>query len=283
MDDRELLYTIKGIIGEKNCQDDCAVLPVSPGNIVVSTDMLHKKTDFPEGITDWQIGWMSAAVTISDIAAMGVEPLWLFMAIGLDNQGRLSEIVRGANDCAKTFGMKYVGGDIDSHDELTIVSTGIGFIKEEEKPVKRTGATPDDIVCITGECGRAMRGLSGDKKYLKNLCEPNPRVFEGIKIRKAGATAMMDTSDGLSFSLYDIAEVSNVQIIIYPKSVPAADGTTFEEVMFGGGDFELLFTISKADEKLLSVPHTCIGIVKKGTGVYYGDEILQKKGYAHHW
>ena len=74
MDDRELLKSIAGIVGREKVLDDCASYPLGSRMIVASTDMLHENTDFPKGMTDRQIGWMSAAVTISDIASSGAAP-----------------------------------------------------------------------------------------------------------------------------------------------------------------------------------------------------------------
>ncbi|MDD4127859.1 MAG: AIR synthase related protein, partial [Methanomicrobium sp.] len=84
MDDREIVKRISAIIGFENTEDDCAKIPFGDKFLVASTDMLHEKTDFPKGITDWQIGWMSAAVTLSDIASTGAEPISVLLAAGLD-------------------------------------------------------------------------------------------------------------------------------------------------------------------------------------------------------
>ena len=84
MDDRELLRSVMEVVGKECCLDDCAVIPVKDRYLVASTDMLHRKTDFPDRMTGWQIGWTSVAVTLSDIAAMGARPCFVLLAIGLD-------------------------------------------------------------------------------------------------------------------------------------------------------------------------------------------------------
>ena len=99
MDERALLQEVYTIIGKEHCLDDCAVIPCGEQLLVATTDMLHETTDFPAGMTDWQIGWMSAAVTLSDIASMGATPSILLLAVGLDDPSRLGEIIRGARDC----------------------------------------------------------------------------------------------------------------------------------------------------------------------------------------
>ncbi|MEN6395495.1 MAG: thiamine-phosphate kinase, partial [Methanoregula sp.] len=208
MDDRELLKTVMGIVGEENCRDDCAVLPCGDQLIVATTDMLHKTTDFVEGMTDWQIGWMSAAVTISDIASMGAAPKYVLIAVGLDRWEHLSGVMQGAQDACKKFGAAIIGGDIDHHDELTVVTTGLGLV-DREHLVQRTGARAGDLVCITGTPGQAQGWLDGYNQFEKGLFEPQPRVEEGRRLAFGGVTAMMDDSDGIALSLYDLMSVND--------------------------------------------------------------------------
>lgn len=286
MDDRALLNIIRPVCGTETCSDDCAILPLSCGTLVTSTDMLHERSDFPQGMTDWQIGWMSVAVTISDIAAMGAQPIQILLAIGLNTEERLSGIVSGAQACCRKYGATYAGGDLDAHTELTLVSTGIGIITDGT-PVRRIGAHVGDCICVTGTLGRAILGLSGDKRYWKDLCEPQPRVHEGIAVRTAGATAMMDISDGLAISLYDIASESGVGMEISSIRIPlpldAEREKALEAALFGGGDFELLFFIPENATSTLSIPFSIIGKVTEGSNITMDGEMLQKRGYLHHW
>lgn len=286
MNDRALLDLIRPVTGSETCSDDCAILPLSCGILVSSTDMLHEQSDFPEGMTDYQIGWMSVAVTISDIAAMGADPLQILLAIGLDREDRLSGIVRGAQACCTRYGAVYAGGDLDAHPELTIVSTGIGII-ERGQPVLRSGADPGDVICVTGLLGRAILGLDGDERFWKNLCEPEPRVDEGRAARKAGATAMMDISDGLALSLHDIAQESKTGMEIKSDKIPLPEDAdlnkAFDAAMYGGGDFELLFCIPQEKFGLLPFPSTIIGMVTEGPDILIDGEPVRKKGYLHHW
>ena len=160
MNDRELLKTVMAIVGEENCRDDCAVIPCGDQVMVATTDMLHKTTDFVDGMTDWQIGWMSAAVTISDIASMGAEPKYVLIAVGLSRWEQLSGIMQGAQDCCKKYGAAIVGGDIDHHDELTVVTTGLGLANRSNL-VHRTGARPGDLTVSPGYPARLRHGLTG--------------------------------------------------------------------------------------------------------------------------
>ena len=101
MDDREPLKVVMGIVGRENCMDDCAILPCGEQVMVATTDMLHRTTDFVEGMNDWQIGWMSAAVTLSDIASMGAAPKYLLIAVGLDRWEYLPVSCRGHRTAVK--------------------------------------------------------------------------------------------------------------------------------------------------------------------------------------
>ena len=181
MDDRELLKTVMAIVGEENCRDDCAVLPCGDRVMVATTDMLHRTTDFVDGMTDWQIGWMSAAVTISDIASMGAEPAYVLIAVGLDRWEHLAGVMQGAQDACKKFGASIIGGDIDHHDELTVVTTGLGLV-DRVHLVQRTGAWPGDLVCITGTRGRLRRGLTGINSSRRRFSNRSPGL------RRAGSS-----------------------------------------------------------------------------------------------
>ena len=113
-----------GIVGRDKCLDDCAIFPCGEQVMVATTDMLHRTTDFVPGMTDWQAGWMSAAVTLSDIASMGAAPKYLLIAVGLDDWKSLAGVMQGAKDCCTRYGAEIIGGDIDRHGELTVVTPG---------------------------------------------------------------------------------------------------------------------------------------------------------------
>lgn len=286
MDDRELISRICTVLGNEACADDCAILQPMTGILVLSTDMLHEKTDFPSGITDWQIGWMAMAVTISDLASMGAEPRYLTLAIGLDREDRVSEIVKGAHACCNKFCARYVGGDLDSHTELTLVSTGIGEVLDG-KPVMRSGARPGDLIGITGIQGRAMAGLSGDIQYWQDLCEPQPRVQEGLALRKAGASSMMDISDGLAISIHDLMKSSGTGCVIEKRLISLLPGyqedKALEFALYGGGDFELIFTLPPDQIGMLPYSSVIIGRVVQEKRVLLDGDPLPAKGYLHQW
>ena len=183
MDDRQLLETIRDLIGRNETADDCAAFEFDEGRLiqVATTDMLHETTDFPKGMTEWEMGWMSVAVSLSDIASCGAQPTQVLVAAGLDRPERLRPIMEGAVACANRYGAKIAGGDIDSHQELTIVTTALGLVPQELY-LRRSGASPGEVVCCTGTPGAAQAALDGYSAYWNNLVMPKPQVVEGQKL-----------------------------------------------------------------------------------------------------
>jgi thiamine-monophosphate kinase len=283
MDDRQLLETIRELIGRSETSDDCATYPIDneKKTLVSTTDMLHEKTDFPHGMTEWQMGWMSVAASISDIASCGAQPTQVLIAVGLDRAERLKPIMEGAVSCAKACNAQIAGGDIDSHTELTIVTTALGIV-EREYYCTRSGAKPGDLVCVTGNPGAAQAGFDGYSKYWENLVVPKPQVFIGQRIARSGATAMMDVSDGLAISLYDMGEASSVGFVLWENHLPLLPIINAEKYfLYGGGDYGLLFTIPREKIVIMDDPISIIGDVIEKKGVHIGEKIVEKRGYVH--
>ena len=286
MDDRELLKVVMGVIGRDRCMDDCAEIPIGENILVATTDMLHRSTDFVPGMTDWQAGWMSAAVTLSDIASMGAAPKYLLIAVGLDDWKSLEEVMKGARDCCAKYGAEIIGGDIDHHNELTVVTTGLGIVSRRDI-ARRTGAWPDDLVCITGTPGQAQARLDGYRQFEKALFEPQPRVEEGQLLARAGVSAMMDDSDGIALSLYDLMSANDLGFALDSAKLPLPAGVPDQQArelaMYGGGDYELIFTIAPERFPVPGVPATAIGRVVTKKTVTLDGEPVQKRGYQHRW
>lgn len=286
MDDRELLQVVMGIVGKEKCLDDCAEVPCGDQVMVATTDMLHRTTDFVEGMSDWQTGWMSAAVTLSDIASMGAEPKYLLIAVGLDRWQMLAGIMQGAQDCCTRFGAAIIGGDIDRHGELTVVTTGLGIV-DKDHIVRRSGAQPGDLVCITGNPGQAQAYLDGYVRYEKALFEPQPRVEAGQRLGRAGVSAMMDDSDGIALSLYDLLSVNECGFSLdstklpVPAGIPAMQAS--ELALYGGGDYELIFTLPPQHHPVDGVSYTVIGKAIEEKIVIIDNRPVERRGYQHRW
>jgi thiamine-monophosphate kinase len=275
-----------GIVGKEKCLDDCAEIPCGDQVLVVTTDMLHRTTDFVEGMSDWQIGWMSAAVTLSDIASMGAEPKYLLIAVGLDTWQNLAGVMQGAKDCCTRFGAVIIGGDIDRHRELTVVTTGLGIV-DKSFIVHRTGAQPGDHVCITGTPGQAQAYLDGYVQYEMALFEPQPRVEAGQQLGKAGVSAMMDDSDGIALSLYDLLSVNECGFSLDSTKLPVPAGIPAKQArelaLYGGGDYELIFTVPPQRHPVDGVSYTVIGTTIKEKIVIIDGQPVEKRGYQHRW
>ncbi len=302
--ERDLIRRISEILGGVE-NDDCAVIDAGDRYLVATTDMLHRQTDFPDIMNPWQMGWMSVAVNLSDIAAMGAEPSGILIAAGLPHEVDLyfiDELFSGFADCAGYYGTKVLGGDTDSHQELTITGCALGFV-EKDLVLRRRGARPGDLLCTTGVLGGAGAGLwawkhgDGDlqSEFILKLLEPEPRLKEGRALAQSRAvTAMMDNSDGLALSLSDLSEVSGVGFLVYKDKLPIIPGLEkivgHEEavniVMSAGGDFELVFTVKP--EMLEAAKKACelavIGeVVDEGIWMEsQGDRRrIEPKGYEH--
>ncbi len=275
-----------GIVGKEKCLDDCAEIPCDNQIMVVTTDMLHRTTDFVDGMSDWQIGWMSAAVTLSDIASMGAAPKYLLIAVGLDKWQNLAGVMQGAQDCCTRFGAAIIGGDIDRHGELTIVTTGLGLV-DKDHIVRRTGAQKGDLVCITGTPGQAQAYLDGYTQYEMALFEPQPRVEAGQQLGRAGVSAMMDDSDGIALSLYDLLSVNKCGFSLDGKKLPIPAGIPGKQArelaLYGGGDYELIFTLPPQRHPVKGVSYTVIGITIEEKTVKIDGRPVEKRGYQHRW
>jgi thiamine-monophosphate kinase len=286
VDEQDLKKVVREIIGPEHTLEDCAVFSYGDELLVATTDMLHERTDFPPGMTDWQIGWMSAAVTLSDIAAMGARPEVLLLAIGLDRSDRLRDILEGAQACCRSCGTSLAGGDLDSHQELTLVSSGVGF-SMGGRVVRRRGAQPGDLIGITGPLGRAQAALDGYRQYERYLFEPTPKVKEGQLLAKAGVSSMMDISDGLVSSLWDMLEANSCGYSVDSEKLPLLPGITEKKSreygLYGGGDFELLFTVQPERLAVIGDNNHVIGRVIEERVVHVDGIPAERRGYQHHW
>lgn len=312
LNERALIEHIAGLLaksGENTVvgagEDDCAVLDIGGDNyLLATTDMLHRKTDFPPQMSGWQIGWMSVAVNLSDLASKGAKPLGVLMAIGIPPDTRLDfldNIIKGMDDCVRKYGTYVIGGDTDSHDELTMTGTALGLVNKSLL-IKRYGANPGDLVCVTGNLGTAGAALillqkknNINQHILKALFEPQPRINEGMALAKTHAvTSMMDISDGLALSLHDIAKASRVGFKIYEDRLPVLPcirnllkkDELLEASVFTGGDFELLFTLNpdKINEAKNACLFSVIGeVIREGIFIERSNAIeeLKGRGYEH--
>ncbi|HEY3422820.1 MAG TPA: thiamine-phosphate kinase, partial [Methanocellaceae archaeon] len=214
-------------------------------------------------------------------------------------------IARGMRDCARTYGTEIVGGDTDQHQELTIVTTALGRV-DKDKVKLRSGAKVGDLLCVTGYlgttaggCKALMEGRKTTPEAMKMLLDaffrPKPRIEEGIRLSKyPQVTSMMDVSDGLGKSVYELSSSSHVGFLVEADKLPARpemralakDRAEFLDMAICfGGEFELLFTVSPDGiDEIKDVDFTVIGQVVPN-GLTLDDRGTMKpitcKGYEH--
>lgn len=288
--------------------DDAAAIELGDRYLVVSTDMLWETTHFHPRMTWRQKGWMAAAVNLSDIAAMGAQPLGLLLAMGLPahlDENDVRDMVQGAADCCDSYGTDYLGGDTKECSELVLTGTSIGVVPKNGL-LTRKGARPGDPLLMTGTAGLASAGLLAldheldSERACKALFEPQPRIKEGTLISSTGkVTSCMDTSDGLSMSLHELGEASVAAFEVDLSEIPIdaevvrlaemAGKDPLEIALHGGGDYQLLFTVQPEglDDVLrvlgdqAKVIGRCIdgkkNIMKRGRS----RRELEPKGYEH--
>ncbi|GGE86242.1 thiamine-phosphate kinase [Mycetocola zhadangensis] len=269
--------------------DDAAVIAAPDGRFVVTTDMMVHGPDFRFAwSTGHDLGWKAAASNLADVAAMGARPTALVVAIAATRDtpvALLEQIASGLRDaCAELApGCGVVGGDMSVSDTFTLAITAFGDL-EGRAPVTRSGARPGDVIALCGDAGVAAAGLrllfsdavdadgKPDRARADRLrsehpdtvgaqLAPCPPISSGVTAALAGATAMLDVSDGLALDARRIAKASGVNLNLHGDRL----GSDPEAALRGGEDHALLATFS-ADAALPS-GFRVIGDVTEGTGV----------------
>ncbi|MFA5097444.1 MAG: thiamine-phosphate kinase [Candidatus Margulisiibacteriota bacterium] len=247
-----LIAAIRGQIHGKQCRegvlagigDDAAVLKLSEGKLLVAAaDTLVEKVHFDLSYYSYfDLGWKSLAVNLSDIAAMGADPKWALVSIGLPKRTKVKNVIRfykGMKALGGKYGVSIVGGDtVSSPNRLYVSITLLGEVLRK-RMVLRKGAKEGDLILATGSLGGALPG-----RNIKHL-RPEPRVREGRIIANGGATSMIDSSDGLSRSLAELCKASGKGALLFEGLIPRAKKASLKEALHGGEDYELVFTCPK--------------------------------------
>ena len=248
--------------------DDAAVVSAPDSRYVVTTDTMIEGHDFRlDWSTGFDLGYKAIATNVSDVAAMGAKPTALVVAIALPGSTNISWLeafADGLNAAIQDLApdAEVVGGDIASSDKVFISVTAHGDLEGRE-PVLRSGARAGDVLAVAGTLGRAAAGLSllqsdSDAKYAYDefvaiQLRPQPPIASGITASKAGATSMLDISDGLAKDASRIAKASGVTIALASKDLQGFEASLEQVamrlevdsknwVLFGGEDHSLLAT-----------------------------------------
>jgi thiamine-monophosphate kinase len=254
--------------------------------------------DFRLGLsTGYDIGWKACATNLADIAAMGATPTALVVGLACPPTttiGFVEDIARGFHDAATALapGCGVVGGDLSNGSVVTVAVTALGEFDGVD-PVTRAGASIGNVVAVAGELGNAKRGLdllfaravatdgaidvtevalawASNPVEVGAQLRPAPPIAAGLVAAKAGATAMIDISDGLVLDARRIATASGVAIDLNLAAIGDLDALT------GGEDHALLacFPVSVAVPK----PFRVIGRVAPGEGVFVDGVEFESRG-----
>ncbi len=291
--------------------DDCAILRSPAGyETCLSIDTLVCGVHFPEDIVPDKLGYRSLAVSLSDLAAMGANPVAFTLAITLpdNNEEWLEGFSKGLSRIANECGVRLIGGDT-TKGPLT-VSIQVHGLTPSEMAIKRSGANPGDLICITGSLGDAGAALDylhlddfaddlnvNIQHFLNRYYYPQPKISEGLAIRGI-ASAAIDISDGLLADFNHIAESSQVGGLIYESSIPISaellaekKGGAMSLALTAGDDYELCFCVPASlvgvmRENSLLDEVVIIGEVTASPGIIVVDESgserqVSPKGYQH--
>ena len=232
--------------------DDAASVRVGGAGVLLSMDVLVEEVDFRRGLgAPADVGWKAVAANVSDIAAMGGRPVSVVVGLVL---GALPDafwhgVYAGVAEAAAAFEVSVAGGDVSSGSTAGVAVAAVG--EPGERTVWRSGARPGDLIYVGGPLGGAAAGLAclearrpRDPTLERAFLRPVPQVLEARDAVAAGATAMIDVSDGLSTDVIHIAAASGVSVELDEARVPVAAGVDDVGMALSGGeDFVLCFTL----------------------------------------
>jgi len=294
-----------GTLTELGPGDDAAVVTAPDGRYVVTTDMMIHGPDFRLAwSTGFDLGWKAAASNLADIAAMGAVPTAVVVALaapGSTPVGLLEQFADGLREACAALApaVGVVGGDLSVSRTLTIAVTAFGDL-EGRAPVLRSGARVGDIVAVSGNLGLAAEGLrllfelavidgapdAAAAARLRNehplpiaaQLRPSPPIADGPAAAKAGATSMLDVSDGLAIDARRIASASGVAIDLAAASIGQPGAIVQRGALDGGEDHALLATFSPGT--MLPGGFRQIGAVVGGIGVLVdGTPYVERGGW----
>jgi thiamine-monophosphate kinase len=293
--------------------DDAAVT-VPGGAVATSVDALVEGVHFRRQTAPLrQIGRKALSTALSDLAAMGAAPgeayVWLGAPEDLD-EAELLEVGEGLAGVAAGTGTTIAGGDLTRAPVLSLAVTVTGHARHPDDFVTRGGARPGDTLVVTGELGGAAAGLvlierasaegldaQAAEALRARQLDPTPRLAAGQALAAAGATAMIDVSDGLAGDAGHVATASGALLLVDADALPIAPGVAavatsadrdpLELAASGGEDYELLAAlppaaVAPAQEALdaLGTPLTAIGRVEAAADGSPRAELRRRGGEA---
>jgi thiamine-monophosphate kinase len=286
--------------------DDCAVLRVPEGSELLFT------TDFSlEGVhfrREWHpadcVGHRCLTRGLSDIAAMGGEPVAAFLSLALPAdlpQRWVDQFLGGMLRLAQRFGVSLAGGDTAQSPSGIVADIAVAGVVPAGQAILRSGARPGDSIFVTGELGAAVavleQMLANPERKFRPLAlpahfYPEPQLAVARRLRqKRLASAMIDISDGLSTDLRHICQASGVGATLVEQAIPLArigrHEVELRHALHGGDEYQLVFTVpqgKRVPQEIAGIPLTRIGYINEEDGVFIDHE----NGYrteleAHGW
>jgi len=267
--------------------DDCALLqPPAGEQLAITADTLVAGRHFPVDTAPEAIAWKALAVNLSDLAAMGAQPLWFLLALTLPSfdSDWLAAFATELQRLAQRYGIALVGGDT-TRGPLSLTITAVGSVSPA-LALRRDRAQIGDLIAVTGTLGDAALGLhlrgaragNGFDALIERLERPTPRVAEGLTLRGL-ANAAIDLSDGLAGDLQHILTASGVGAEVDADALPMSEAfrrlhapaRRLSLQAVGGDDYELCVTIPPAhyQQAAAQVPLTVIGRVVATPGLHW--------------
>lgn len=238
--------------------DDAAVARPRGAVSVTSVDAVVEGVHFSSSAWPMHaVGRKAVASALSDLAAMGADVGEIYIASGVPkdfDEASFEELTDGIAAAADFSGAVVAGGDLVASSELWLAVTVVGYAASEDSVATRTGACPGDVIAVTGNLGGSARALElleqgapADDPRLAKQFAPEPRLAAGAALVAAGATAMIDISDGLARDAGHIASAGKVGMEIELAALPLADTVADPSYAAASGEeYELLVTIPVA-------------------------------------
>jgi thiamine-monophosphate kinase len=258
--------------------DDSAVLELSPEKyLLVTTDTFIEKVHFRSREKSFfDLGYYALAANISDIAAMGGLPTHALVTIGFPSSTSVKTIddfYRGLNYLAKKHKIDIIGGDTVAAPQGIVISITLLGEVEKKYLLLRSTARVGDLIAVSGAFGGAAA-----EKFKAQRSKIKVRLREARELTRLGlVTSMIDSSDGLARSVIEICKASKVGAKIYQTKVPIARGASLPQALYGGQEYELVFTLAKNKAGRLSKKFSIVGEIISPA---YGIKLIAKDGSA---
>ena len=311
LDETLIIKKFQKILGVKNfVLEDVESYNFGAKKIILKIDTLVASTDIPPKMSLGQAARKSVVACVSDFASKGIQPKAAIISVNLPSKitsKQVSEIAKGFKAASGEFGIEILGGDTNEGKEIVF---SVCLFGSADGIVKRKGARPGDFIFVTGPFGYTSAGLqillgnlrgkdSFSAKAKSSVLRPKPKLEYCLKNKNYFSSAM-DSSDGLSTTLNEMARQSRCKFVI--NNIPAPKGIkgfakkykkSLEKLVFHGGEeYETVFTVSKANRaKIISnskktkTPIIEIGFVSKGNGVFLEEDQkllpLKDLGWRH--